>query len=584
MKQFFKFIFASCLGTILAMSLLFLIIFMASMASTPKTELPTKGILQLKLDGITPELTDNVERGQFDFESTTTVGINDIVRLIRNAKDDSNIKGILLSTQSPNIAPATAYYISQVLEEFKNDSDKFVEAYGNYFTQSGYIMASSADTIRLNPNGLIDMRGYGTTIPYFKGFSEKWGIDFDVYHAGKYKSAIEPFYLNKSSAANREQTQEYLGDYQDQLAQVIAERRGLSEARAEQIIIEGLAKNAQSALDLGLVDRLDLYETFEESLQERLDVKKVSLVNMSEYLLANPKRTASNPNRIAVIYAEGEVAGGGEKRGDINMSVYEEVFEKLEKNDKVKAIVLRVNSPGGSAFTSDVFLNRIKDLQAQGKIVVASFGDYAASGGYYIAASADHIITEPTTLTGSIGVFSMMPNMNEFFDKELGIYWDTIGTGEHTFLYSTMINRSPQDNALLMSETERVYAQFRKVVADGRNMSIEAVHEVAQGRVWSGVDAMKTGLVDQIGNIDDAIKKAGELAEIESYKVMRYPVIEKTFWEQMLDGLAETTNAKFMKTPKIESVISNELLDILSEVESACQEPQARLPYQIIEG
>ncbi|MFT4565305.1 MAG: protease-4 [Saprospiraceae bacterium] len=583
MTQFLKFIFASCLGTILAFGLVIVFFAVFAAASSESSDVPpSEGILHLRLDHVVPELTDNVQQQSFDFESTKSIGVNDIVRLIRKAKTDENIKGILLRTEVPQLRPATAQYIADVLQEFRDGSDKFVDAYGNYFTQAGYVIACSADSIRLNPNGLVDMRGYGMTIPYFKDFSERTGIEFDIYHAGKFKSAVEPYYLTKSSEANRLQTKKYLQAYHNQLAATVADQRDISVERADEIITKGLAQNAGDALDLGLVDKLEYYEDYEERLQSLLGTKKLNLIEIGTYLNSNPKRTPSSKNKIAVIYAEGEVAGGGDNRGDINMSTFEEVFEKIEKDDKYKAIVLRVNSPGGSAFTSDIFLQRIKDLQAQGKYVVASFGDYAASGGYYIAASADEIVSEPTTLTGSIGVFSMIPSMNEFFDKHVGIDWDTIGTGNLTFLYSSMINRTAGDNAILQSETERTYHLFKSIVAEGRNMTIEEVDAIGQGRVWSGADAIDIGLVDQLGTIDDAIALAAEKASYgDDYKVMNFPVIKKTFWEEMLEGMAQTTNIKFGGPSALESKLSMDILKIAQEIESACNEPQARIPFHI---
>ena len=264
------------------------------------------------------------------------------------------------------------------------------------------------------------------------------------------------------------------------------------------------------------------------------------------------------------------------------MHIYEEVFEKIEKDDKYKAIVLRVNSPGGSAFTSDVFLQRIKDMQAQGKIVIASFGDYAASGGYYIAASADAIVSEPTTLTGSIGVYSMIPSVNEFFDKYVGIDWDSIGTGDRTFLYSSMIKRSAGDNAVLQGETERIYHQFKSIVAEGRNMTIEEVDAIGQGRVWSGSDAIEIGLVDQLGTIEDAIELAAVKANYkDDYKVMNFPIIEKTFWETIIADVAQSTNTKLKGLTGLESKLGKNLLSIIEEIETACNEPQARVPFHI---
>lgn len=582
MKQFFKFIFASCLGTMLALAFIVFIITVIALATSGSNEVaPSEGLLHLQLDQITPELTDNVEQQTFDFEAERAIGVNDIVRLIRIAKNDKNIKGILINTEVPQLRPATAQYIADVLREFEEDTDKMLLAYGNYFTQSGYMMAAVADTIRLNPNGLVDLRGYGTTIPYFKDFSDKTGIQFDVYHAGQFKSAVEPYYLDKSSAANRYQTQQYLGAYHDQLATHISECRGLSHDRADEIIRRGLAQNAQDALSLGLVDKLEYYEDIEEYIQAQLGVDEPNLIELSDYLKLNPKQTPSSKNKIAVIYAEGQVAGGGNKKGEINMEVYESIFEKIEKDEKYKAIVLRVNSPGGSAFTSDVFLRRIQDLQAQGRYVVASFGDYAASGGYYISASADKIVSEPTTLTGSIGVFSLIPSFNTFFDKQLGIDWDSIGTGERTFLYSTMIDRTSSDDAILQSETERTYHQFKTVVAEGRGMTLEAVDEIGQGRVWSGNDALQIGLVDEIGTLDDAIRLAAEGAQYDGYKVMNFPVIQQSLLEQIITDIAQSTNTSLGMSDPFTSKLTKQMISILDEVDAACREPQARLPFHI---
>ena len=582
MSQFLKFLFASCLGTILALGVMLFILFIVAASSAPQQVIPAKSVLKIELNNVVPEHTDNIEQSGFTMSEGKTLGLHDIVKLIRKAKNDKNIAGLLIQTEMPQVRPATASYLSEVIKEFGDGSDKFVHAYGNYFTQSGYMIATSADSLLLNPNGLIDMRGYGTTIPYLKRFSEKTGINFDIYHAGKYKSAVEPYYLDKVSDANREQTHSFLRGYQDQLISCISKARELNEKTVREIIVHGQADNANAALQLGLVDKLSYFEDYEESLQDHLDVKKVSFISLEEYDSGVSKNAGSSKNKIAIIYAEGTVAGGGDARGEINMEVYEKVFEKIEKNKKIKTLVLRINSGGGSAFTSDVFLDRIQDIQDKGIKVIASFGDYAASGGYYIAASADYIFAEPTTLTGSIGVFAMMPNFNEFFDKHLGINWDTIGTGAHTFMYSPFIEKSAQDNIKLKNDTERIYAEFKKIVSDGRGLTLEEVETLAQGRVWTGIQGLENGLVDEIGNMDEAIAYAVEQAEIDDYKLIQYPLIKKTFWEEMISNFASTANTKLSSNTPMTSKLGSQITTILSEVEAACETPQARMPIGVM--
>ena len=289
---------------------------------------------------------------------------------------------------------------------------------------------------------------------------------------------------------------------------------------------------------------------------------------------------SNKKNKIAVVYAEGGVAFGGEERGSISMDTYDKIFDRLEKNRNVKAVVLRVNSPGGSSFTSDRFLKRVNDLRDKGKYVVASFGDYAASGGYYIAAGADKIVSQATTLTGSIGVFSMMPDLSELSEEEMGILWDTIGTGKRTFMYSSFIPRSEQDNALLMAETERIYDQFKSVVAEGRSLTEAEVEMIAQGRVWSGNDAMDNGLVDTIGGLQDAIELAAQEVDYDDYKILEYPIIEKDFWEKMIESINANTEVK-INEPSFSSAAIRQIMETLKVVEEACSTPQARLPFTL---
>lgn len=579
MRQFFKFIFASCLGTLLALALIIGIFMAIGVSSIPSSEVSKNAVLKLSFDDYIPELTGNLEQGGFSYSDSDFIGLNDIKRLIEEAANDSHIKGILIQTESPQLSPTSAKYVHDMIIEFK-ESGKFVHAYGNYFTQSGYMVALAADSIFLNPNGLVDMRGYGMSIPYFKNFSEKTGISFDVYHAGKYKSAIEPFYRSESSEENRYQSHQYLSAYQNSLVNLINKTRGIDLSDVERIIVDGLSQNADDAIELGLVDELVYFQDYEERVNKNFDLSKLNLVNLEDYYRAKPKSTADASNKIAVVYAEGEVAHLGKAKGSINMEVYGDILDRIRKNDKIKAVVLRVNSPGGSSLTSDLFWRKVEDLKKEGKYVVASYGDYAASGGYYISCGADKIVSEATTLTGSIGVFSMMPNMNRFFGDKLGINWDTIGTGNHTFLYSLMQTKSPADNKLLQGETERVYKQFKDKVKQGRGFSDEQIEEIAQGRVWSGIDALEVGLIDTIGSLEDAIHMAAAHLNMDTYKVLEYPIIKKTLMEELMTEFIRSAETKLKLAPSIPtSKITRELLKTMESIEAACAEPQARMPF-----
>lgn len=583
MRQFFKLILTSCLGTILAIGLLFLVFFLIGLSSIPSQTVPTNSVLHLTFEGQVPDLTNNVPQNTFSLEQGDVIGLNDLRRLIQSATTDSNIKGILLQPENTSIGTTNALYIAGLLEEFKA-SGKFVYAYGNYFTQSGYIIANVADSVVLNPNGIIDLHGFGMAIPYLKSFSEKSKIKFDVYHAGKFKSAIEPYYRSESSEENRNQTQQYLGTYQDEVISQISFNRNLPADKVEDIIVNALSDDhSQSSLDLGLVDEISYWEEYEEKLKNKLNAKKLNLISLEDYWKNTILESGKGTDRIAVVYAEGEIAQGGKEKGTVSMERYADILDKIKDNKKIKAVVLRVNSPGGSAFTSDLFWKKIEDLKAEGKYVLASYGTYAASGGYYISCGADKIVSEPTTLTGSIGVFAMIPDMSEFFEDKLGINWDTIGTGNYTFLYSIMVPRGPAANAKLMSSTERTYDTFLKRVADGRNMTMEQVHEIAQGRVWSGIQGVEVGLVDTLGTLDDAINIAAKEAGLTDYKILQYPFIKKTFYEELLNEIMSTTEAKLFAKGPIESKMQKTIQSYIAFVEQACLTPQARLPFSIVE-
>jgi len=383
MRQFLKLITSSCLGTILAFLTLFLVLAIISIPSSPDTGISSNSILHVELNGPVPELTNNVESSPYLFEQTNTIGLNDIKELLAQAKSDNKIKGVLIQTENTSMNPTKALEISRAIRSFK-ESGKFCFAYGDYFTQSGYLIASAADSIFLNPNGFIDMRGLGMEIPYFKEFADKSKISFDVYYAGKYKSAIEPYYLDEISDNNRYQTKAFLDDYMTHISEYIAENRAINDQEVVSAMNLFATDNPEQCANLGFVDRIAYADEIEDLLKSLTDSKKLNLVSLVDYYTNSTAVSQSGTDRIAIVYAEGTINQFGDAKGSITVDQYDKTFEKLIKNKKVKAIVLRVNSPGGSAFASDVIWEKIERLKDAGKIVVASFGDYAASGGYYM--------------------------------------------------------------------------------------------------------------------------------------------------------------------------------------------------------
>ena len=585
MRHYFKLVTASCLGTILAFLVFFFVLMLIGLSGETKTPTQKSAILHLKFDQDIPELSNNVSQGQFSFEKPDQLGLNDLKKLLRLAATDDHILGIILQPEQTFLNPTLSLQITQLLQEFKK-SGKFIHAYGNVYSQSGYIIASVADTILLNPNGMIDLHGFGMTVPYLKDFSDKSKIKFDVYYAGKYKSAIEPYYLSSISDANRLQTYSYLEEYQNALIEQISVQRGIEKSKVHDIVVNALSDDeAYVSETLGLVDGVSYWDDYEESLTEQLGVKKLNLISIDDYWISQtPFNEDSGTDRIAVVYAEGEIAHSGKEKGSVSIDRYNDLLDRIKNNEKIKAVVLRVNSPGGSAFTSDIFWKKIEDIKKSGKYVVASYGTYAASGGYYISCGADRIVAEPTTLTGSIGVYSMIPDMSEFFEDKLGINWDTIGTGNHTFLYSVMVKRSESDHVKLMSSTDKIYQKFLSKVAEGRHMSIEEVNEIAQGRVWSGRQGVEVGLVDTIGTLDDAIAIAALAVGTDDYKVLQYPVITKTFYEEILSGIMSETEAQLGPlNQSFSSPMMNAIKQQIRQVEEACSTPQARLPFSIIQ-
>lgn len=581
MKQFFKFFTASCLGTIAALGLLTVISMIVVGAMSAKdTSVKAGTILDLDLNRIIPEKSGNVDQG-FSMEPTEAIGIRDIKKILRKAATDDNIEGILLSHKNLNLGQATILSILNELKEFK-ESGKFVYAYGDYFSQSAYMLNSVSDSIFLNPNGMVDVKGYASMIPFFKDGMNKLGVKMEIFYAGNFKSATEPFRRNDMSEPNKLQTRAFLDGMLKVFQDEITSSRNLSVSQLDDIMNEYKGVNAKSSLDAGLVDALIYKDDLEVLLKNKLGVdlkKQLSYINLEEYKTKiSITESGSFDKRIAIVYAEGNVGYDSDAKGAITDKKYMEIFDKIRRDDKIKAVVLRVNSGGGSALTSDIIYKEIEHLKSQGVPVVSSFGDLAASGGYYIAANSDTIVSMPNTLTGSIGVFSMMPNFTELTDKKMGIHFDSVKTHQFAINMTPFMDMTESEKRIMQSETDAIYDQFLQRVADGRGMTVEAVHEVAQGRVWTGTKGKEIGLVDVIGDLEDAIEIAKDMANIDEYRIKEYPIIKKEWYEDMIKALSQSSTAQ-MALPN--NRYSNAVMQEYKQMQSLLNMtgPQAKLPY-----
>ncbi len=584
MIQFIKFVFASCLGTLIAGFVAFLFLLVIGFAvGSGESVVEGNSILLLDFSKPIPELSGNMAVTGFNFESAQSTGLHDIVRLLDHAANDSNIEGILFKTSSFSSGMVTASTIREALKKFRDESDKFVYAYGDFYDNTSYLIASAADSIFVNPMGVLDINGYATLIPFFKGAMDKLGVKMNVFYAGQFKSATEPYRRKNMSDQNRTQTREYLSDNFQLYLDEVSESRGIPKANIQQLINDLNLDNSRQAIELGIVDGLKHWYEVEDMLRSQLGIKKgrsINYITHDDYAGSVTLYKGSGSNKIAVIYAEGEVAYANENRGNINDRTYHDIFDKIRKDKRVKAIVLRVNSPGGSAFTSEAILREMKLLQQDSIPIIASFGDYAASGGYYIAASADKIVSHPKTLTGSIGVFSMFPNFKEAMEDKLGITVDTVMTSPHAIIAHPYLDMNSSQEAALQRFTDNMYATFLDRVAQGRNKTIAEVDSVGQGRVWTGQRAVQKGLVDELGGLDRAIEIAAEMADVSEYKIVEYPRIEKEFWEEILSEFNKGNQASIMNklTPQEQKVLKTiqEYRNIMSY-----NEPLARLPFEL---
>ncbi len=517
-------IIVSILGFLMMLGMIASLQKMSSSALSSTTTVKDNSVLVLNLDSPIEERAVEVP---FDFGqyAQQNMGLDNILAGIKAAAGDPKIKGIYLKTSTVSASPASSKAIRDALMEFKK-SGKFIYAYSNLYTQNGYYMASTADKLLLNPFGDVTIQGFSFQVMFYKNLLDKMGVDMQIFRHGQFKSAVEPYFLDKMSEANREQMTTLANSLWDVFLKEVSVSRKIPVSQLNNIADSLLCTTPQEALNLKLVDKLVYADEVEKMIKTKMNLgenDKPHYVTISNYAKSIPAKELSG-NQVAVVYAYGEIRDG---KGDSESGIFSETFikdfRKAYKDKDVKAIVLRVNSPGGSAGASENIWHEIENAKAAGKKVVVSMGDYAASGGYYISCNADYIYAEPNTLTGSIGVFGMIPNVQKLLKDKIGVTVDVVSTNDHSDRGNIMRPVDKLEGERMQTAIELIYSTFTKRVADGRHMDVAYVDSIGQGRVWAGSDALKLGLVDALGNLDDAIAKAAELAKLDSYCVGYYP-------------------------------------------------------------
>ncbi len=586
MKNFIKYTFASLLGTFLTfLIVVFLFIgIIAAVSSGEEKVVNVKENSVLKLD-LGDKLLDRqpvnplAKYGINDDEKLQ--GLDRIVAVIEAAKEDKKIKGIYIDTRDlPAGGIANYQSLRKALLDFKS-SGKFIYSYGEVYSQKQYYLASVADKIVINPVGILDFKGLSAQIMFFKKAMEKLEIEMQIIRGpnNKFKSAVEPFMYDKMSEANREQTEKFLGSIWNQMLMDISKSRNISVADLNMVADSLFSENAKQAKKYGLVDMIAYEDQFKAELRKKLDViddKKYNEISITDYATRVPKvKNPTAKNKIAVIYAVGEIISGEGNDEIIGSDRIAKAIRKARKDSSIKAIVLRVNSPGGSALASEIMWRELV-LAKKDKPVVVSMGNVAASGGYYISCMANKIYAEPTTITGSIGVFGMLPNMKNFLNNKLGLTFDGVNTNANSDIGSASKPLSPYQYHVIQKSVVDIYSTFISHVAEGRGMTTDEVDAIGQGRVWSGVDAIDIGLVDELGTLDDAIEEAAKLASVDNYKLTKRPEMKDPI-EEMIKKFSGKTKTHILKS---ELGTAYTYFDYLKKLQ-AMDGIQARLPYFI---
>jgi protease-4 len=575
---------AAILGCMVAIGIIFMMFFiLVSLLGSDEDAVTVKNnsILEIQLQRPIADYTGTSEVNPFSGLFEESQGLDEILHAITVAKDDERIKGISINNNFIIAGLAQTQTLRKALTEFK-EKGKFVYAYGDFYTQKDYYLASGADSVFINPVGVLDFKGLSSEVLFFKDLQDKTGIKMEVIRHGKYKSAVEPYLENEMSDANREQIKELIQSLWNSMVAEISNDRNISEQDLNSIADTLGGRTPKYAKLSGLLDEVVFYDEYESKLANALAIEEsaeIDYINLDDYTkYANKKVLKSGKDKIAVIFAQGEIFYGEGGPDIIGQGIINKALIKARKDDKVKAIVLRVNSPGGSALTSDIIWREVELTKAI-KPVIVSMGNVAASGGYYIAAGAHKIFAEPTTITGSIGVFGTVPNVSELAG-DIGINAEQVGTNKNAVDYSLFEPMTDRFRNQVQEGIEDTYETFLERVAQGRNITIAQADSLAQGRVWSGVDAKRLGLVDELGTLEDAIEAAADMVESSSYGIKKFPKYKSGF-ERFMEDLGGAS-AK-TKEGMIREEIGEEFYTILKNVKSITEQKgvQARMPFTL---
>lgn len=582
--NFLRNLLAAILGCLVAFGILFgMFVIFVTLIGNAEDGVVVKENTILELS-FTEPIKDYVGRDETDpFAGLwdDEVGLDDILHTIKVAKVDDKIKGISLTTSFVQAGLAQVQEIRKALLDFKS-TEKFIYAHSDFYTQKDYYLATVADELYLNPVGAMDFKGLATEVLYYKDLQEKTGVKMEVIRHGKYKSAVEPFLANKMSPENRTQIKELISSIWNVMLGEIGSSRGMSGQRLNMIADTLGGRTPEYAVKSGLIDGKVYFDEYEVLLKNRMGMDEsgeLNYVDFQDYIqVASKKRLLKGKDKIAVVYAQGEIYYGEGGKDFIGQGLLTSALRKAVENEKVKAIVMRVNSPGGSALVSDIIWREV-ELAKKVKPVVVSFGNVAASGGYYIGVAGDKIFAEPTTITGSIGVFGTIPNINELAGN-IGINAEQVGTNKNSVDYSLFEPMSDSFRSVVQEGIEDTYETFLERVAAGRNMTVAEVDSLAQGRVWSGVDAKKNGLIDELGSLDDAIAAAAEMVDLDSYGIRKYPKYKSDF-ERLMEDLGGAKSK--IGEALIQEEIGAEAYQFLKEFKQITKQKgiQAKMPFSL---
>lgn len=581
MRQFLKIFFASLLAIAFFSFVVFLLVagIIGSISSPDKPVTGSKAVLYIDLaQNFTEQGQDNPLAGLSSDDKYETPGLFDMVRLIRHAKTDSSVKGIYLKCADNANGFATSDELRDALQDFKA-SKKFVYAYADVISQRAYYVANLADKVYCNPKGGLEWKGFALQYMFFKQTLDKLGIEPQIFYAGKFKSATEPFRTDKMSDANKLQSSVFLNDLYNRFLTQTAAARKIDTATLHRYANEMSIQTAEDAVKYKLADGTRYDDEVKEEVKQQLGIRstdKINFVVAGKYAKAVNFKPAGT-DKIALIFAQGDIVDGKGEKGQIGGDTYRTLIRNARTDDNVRAIVVRVNSGGGSAMASENMWRELS-LAKGAKPVVLSFGDYAASGGYYMSCGADSIFTQPNTLTGSIGVFSIVPNLQHFFNDKLGVTFDGVKTSQYADAPTASRPLSDMEKKFLQNDVDSIYQTFLQRVSAGRKINVALVDSIGQGRVWTGSRGIDIGLADKLGGLQDAINCAARMAKVKDYGIKEYPE-PLSWWESIFGGYKKSLQTKAMKEELGEQ--GSSIYNAIKKIQQSVGSAQARMPFEL---